>query len=102
MLLAPTPAWLRCASSKPAPPTRCAPIAAADTGAHRAQPDEATFARSSGLLTSFDAPFTETAPIREPPNQAAPPRSCRDRMTVLRLLLMRLLNGWYRNGRQRF
>src|SRR5579875_4127993 len=95
MLLAPTPAWLRTrsrwASSRPAPPTRWAPIAAAENGVHRAQPDEATLARSSGLLTSFDAPLTATAPIREPPNQAAAPTSCRDRMIVLRLLLMKLL-----------
>jgi hypothetical protein len=39
----------------------------------------------------LDAPLSAIAPIRDPPNQAAAPRSCRDRTTVLRLLLMELL-----------
>src|SRR6201995_3660203 len=72
----------------PIEPTTCAPMAAAWPGPQRAHPAEATAARSAGSLTSLEAPLTPTAPIRLPPNQAAAPRSCRDRMTVFRLLAM--------------
>ncbi len=48
---------------------------AALTGAHFAHPTDATRARSCGSRTAPAAPFTPTAPISEPPNQAAAPRS---------------------------
>jgi len=63
---------------------RWAPIAAALTGAHFAHPADATRARSCGSRTAPAAPFTPIAPISEPPNQAAAPRSWRDRTTVFR------------------
>src|SRR5438105_2651379 len=65
-------------------------MAAAEMGAQRAHPAAATAARSAGSLTSLDPPLTPMAPIRVPPNQAAAPRSCMDRMTVLRLLVMKI------------
>src|SRR5689334_1790179 len=69
-------------------------MAAAEMGAQRAQPAAATAARSAGSLTSLDPPLTPTAPIRVPPNQAAPPRSCMARMTVLRLLVICVPPDW--------
>src|SRR4051812_23915289 len=68
----------------PPPPRRCAPIATALTGAHLPHPTAATLARSCGSRTEAAAPLTPTAPMREPPNQAAAPRSCRERTRVLR------------------
>src|ERR1700753_4396731 len=63
-------------------------MATALTGAQRAHPADATAGRSAGYLTSLEAPLSPTAPIRLPPNQAAAPRSCIERMTVFRLLAM--------------
>jgi len=81
-----TPDWPltrpRLARIRPSPPTRCAPIAAAENGAHRAHPDAATRTRSPESITFLDAPLRPTAPIREPPNQTAAPKSCRDRTRV--------------------
>src|SRR5215208_7669281 len=68
----------------PPPPMRCAPIATALTGAHLPHPTAATLARSCGSRTDAAAPLTPTAPIREPPKQAAAPRACRERTRVLR------------------
>jgi hypothetical protein len=60
-------------------------MAAAFTGAHFAQPeDEIRSVAVSVSPSSLAAPLRPTAPIREPPNQAASPRSCRLRMRVLR------------------
>src|SRR6202012_1907807 len=78
----------RFARKMPIEPTACAPGAAGLPGPQRAPPADATAARSAGSLTSLEAPLTPTAPIRLPPNQAAAPRSYRDRMTVFRLLAM--------------
>jgi MFS family permease len=58
------------------------------TGVHADQPAPATLAASfKGAAAAADR-FTPTAPIREPPNQTASPRSCRERMRVLRCAFM--------------
>src|SRR3954463_13149117 len=59
-------------------------MATALTGAHFAQPTAATLAPSCESRTAAAAPLTPTAPINEPPNHAAAPRSCRERTTVFR------------------
>src|SRR5687768_5172546 len=64
-------------------PTTCAPMAAAFTGVQRPHPEFATRARSVGSDTSELAPLRPTAPISDPPNQAARPTSCMVRASVL-------------------
>src|SRR5690606_29757140 len=86
---APTPFWFitrsRLAPSSPAPPTRCAPIAARLSGAHLSHPAPEMRIDSLSPLDSWSAAlFSPTAPMREPPNHAARPRSCSPRTTVLR------------------
>src|SRR5260370_26569398 len=66
------------------PPIRCAPMATALTGVHFAHPTAATRARSCESRTAAAAPLTPTAPISDPPNHAAAPRSCRERTIVFR------------------
>src|SRR5664280_1086117 len=61
-------------------------MAARFTGVHRPQPALATRARWEGSSTAAAAPLTPIAPISEPPNQAATPRSCSDRATVVRAM----------------
>ena len=82
----PTPFWPRTrlvlpSSSGAEPPTWRA-MAARFTGVHRAQPALATLIRSTGSSTVAAAPFTPTAPMRDPPNQAASPSSCAVRARV--------------------
>ncbi|GAB3845010.1 hypothetical protein GCM10029963_22700 [Micromonospora andamanensis] len=86
VLARPTPA---CAAirglsvtSSPTAPARWAPIAAAFTGVHRFQPVDATGSRWVESPIRAAAPLTPKAPIREPPNQAARPRSCIERSAV--------------------
>ena len=82
----PTPSWVatRCesVSSRPAPPTTWAATAAALTGAQRDQPAVEARARCRGSSSSAAAAFRLVAPMREPPNQAAAPASCRKWMKV--------------------
>jgi sugar lactone lactonase YvrE len=61
------------------------------TGVHFAQPAEATRARCVASVTAAPAPFSPTAPISDPPNQAAIPTSCSDRTTVLLSAIQDLL-----------
>src|SRR5215207_4106032 len=68
----------------PAPPMRCAPMAARFTADQRPQPAFATRSRSLRSDTSAAAPLIPTAPARLPPNHAAMPTSCKLRITVLR------------------
>src|ERR1700710_637360 len=88
------------------PPIKCAPMAAALTGVHSAQPTAATRARSCESRTAAAAPLTPTAPISEPPNHAAAPRSCRERTTVFRedmkILAIRLVESTDRRPRQKW
>ncbi|WP_198141619.1 hypothetical protein [Micromonospora sp. ATCC 39149] len=87
-LIRPTPDWASIrglsVASSPTAPARCAPIAAALTGVHRAHPAEATGSRWVESLICVAAPLTPSAPISEPPNQAARPRSCIERRAVCR------------------
>src|SRR4029453_1328685 len=94
VLVAATPCWL---ASRPllapvstAPPARWAAIPARFSGVQRAQPGVARpqpvlapRSRWVGSWTPAAAPLTPVAPISEPPNQAAKPRSCRARAMVL-------------------
>ena len=68
----------------PAPPTPCATHAANCTGAPRFQPAVATGIRFFGSLTVAAARLSPTAPMTEPPNQAADPMSCGLRTRVVR------------------
>jgi len=69
--------------SRTAPPARWAAIPARLTGVQRAQPSLATRSRWAGWSTTAAAPLSPTTPMREPPNQVARPRSCRERARVL-------------------
>src|SRR3954452_18824127 len=62
-------------------------MAPALTGVHFAHPALATRARWSRSTTA-DAPFTPTAPIKDPPNHAARPASARVRDTVFRFAML--------------
>src|SRR3954453_19702013 len=57
-------------------------MAMALTGVHRSHPTLATAPVSCGLDASAAAGLRATALARVPPNQAARPRSCRDRDRV--------------------
>jgi hypothetical protein len=82
-----TPRWLArrplLPASSTAPPARWAAIPARFTGVQRAHPVLATRSRCSGASTTAAAPLRPTAPMSEPPNQAARPRSCNERARVL-------------------
>src|SRR5829696_8584635 len=82
-----TPRWVArrplLPASRTAPPATCAAIPARLTGVQRAQPALATRRRWAGWSTTAAAPLRPTAPISEPPNQVARPRSCRERARVL-------------------
>src|SRR5829696_8038700 len=90
-----TPRWLATrpllAPSSTAPPTTWAAMPARLTGVQRFQPELATRRRCLGSSTSAAAPLRPTAPISEPPNQVASPRSCRERETVLSAAMALLL-----------
>src|SRR5215207_6836881 len=95
VLVAATPCW---PASRPllapvrtAPPARWAAIPARFKGVQRAQPLLATRSRWVGSWTTEAAPLTPVAPISEPPNQLASPRSCRVRATVLSVGAMPLV-----------
>ena len=72
-------------------------MATALTGAHLAQPTAATRTRSRESRTEAAAPLTPTAPISDPPNHAAAPRSCRDRTSVLRddMKSFEIVSAWW-------
>src|SRR5512133_2753710 len=82
-----TPRWvarrLLLPATSTAPPATCAAIPARFTGVQRAQPALATRSRWPGWSTTAAAPLSPTAPISEPPNQVARPRSCNERARVL-------------------
>src|SRR3712207_8131254 len=59
-------------------------MAAAFTGVQRSQPTFATAPALPGCSAWAAAGLSATALARVPPNQAASPRSCRERDTVLR------------------
>jgi hypothetical protein len=61
------------------------------SGVQRAQPVLATRRRWVGSWTTAAAPLTPAAPISEPPNQAARPRSCRVRARVLSVDVIRIV-----------
>src|SRR5512132_1481684 len=67
-------------------PARCIPIATALTGVHRSQPVLVTAPTSLGVVALAAAVFSATALAKVPPNQAARPRSCSDRESVLRAM----------------
>src|SRR4029453_2417445 len=94
VLVAATPCWVArrplLAPVRIAPPAKWAAIPARFSGVQRAQPLLATRSRSVGSSTTAAAPLTPVAPISEPPNQAARPRSCRVRATVLSVGAMRI------------
>src|SRR4029453_2318167 len=94
----PTPCWLATrpllAASRIKPPATCAAMPARLTGVQRFQPEFATRSRCLGSSTSAAAPLSPTAPISEPPNQVASPRSCRERETVLSAVTVLLLRTW--------
>src|SRR3954447_15457777 len=69
--------------SWPMLPMSRAPIAPAFTGVHLFQPASATQPACFGSSTAPAAALRPTAPISEPPNQAARPASCRVRVRVL-------------------
>src|SRR5215207_1693381 len=75
------------------PPARWAAIPARLTGVQRAQPALATRRRCSAGSTAAAAPFRPTAPISEPPNQAASPTSCKERERVLSVAIALLLHA---------
>src|SRR5512133_99945 len=93
-----TPCWPATrpllAASRTVPPTTWAAMPARLTGVQRSQPEFATRSRCLGSSTSAAAPFSPTAPISEPPNQVARPRSCKDRETVLSAAIPLLLRTW--------
>ena len=85
---APTPC---CAATRsrfayriPTPPIRCAAIAARLTGVHRAHAAVATRSRSYGVGHIGSGSVEADSAGQRSTNQAARPRSCRLRMTVLR------------------
>src|SRR5215216_374450 len=92
-----TPCWLATrpllAPSRTVPPTTWAAMPARLTGVQRFQPALATRSRCLGSSTSAAAPLSPTAPISEPPNQVARPRSCRERETVLSAVTVLLLHA---------
>src|SRR5215203_4084992 len=98
-----TPCWLATrpllAPSSTAPPATWAAIPARLTGVQRFQPELATRSRCLGSSTSAAAPLSPTAPISEPPNQVASPRSCRDRETVLSAVMSLLLGACWERSR---
>src|SRR4029450_10588708 len=61
------------------------------TGVQRFQPAVATRSRCLGSSTWAAAPLRPTAPISEPPNQGARPKSCRERGPVLSAAMVVLL-----------
>src|SRR4029450_5697926 len=94
VLVAATPCWPArrplLAPVRIAPPAKWAAMPARFSGVQRAQPLLATRSRWVGSSTTAAAPLTPVAPISEPPNQAARPRSCRVRATVLSVGAMRI------------
>src|SRR4030095_4329740 len=92
-----TPRWLATrpllAPSSTAPPARWAAMPARLTGVQRFQPAVATRSRCLGSSPWPAAPLSPTAPISEPPNQVARPRSCRERETVLSAVIVVLLHA---------
>lgn len=66
-------------------------------GAHLAQPAAAVRTRSKSSRMASAAPLSPTAPMREPPNHPAVPRSCRERASVFRddmvLLVKNVVQG---------
>lgn len=68
---------------QPDPPT-CQRRQPAPPEVHFAHPEADNVSRSFGSLAPDAAPLSPVAPVREPRNQAARPRSCRDRTTVFR------------------
>src|SRR5215211_239031 len=92
--LRPSPAW-----SSLAPRARDQAVAARAAPVRAVLATLATRSRCLGSSTSAAAPFSPTAPISEPPNQAARPRSCRERETVLSAATVLLLHGCRAMGR---
>src|SRR5215217_3037022 len=97
MVAVATPRWLATrpllAASRIVPPARWAAIPAKFTGVHRAQPALATRRRCWGWSTAAAAPLSPTAPISDPPNQAARPTSCRLRARVLSFAMPCISSG---------
>src|SRR4029450_10969321 len=89
------------APSSTAPPATCAAMPARLTGVQRFQPASATRSRCLGSSTWAAAPLRPTAPISEPPNQVARPRSWRERETVLSAVTALLLHACRATGRGR-
>src|SRR4029450_9436205 len=98
-----TPCWLATrpllAPRRISPPATWAVMPARLTGVQRFQPALATRSRCLGSSTWAAAPLRPTAPISEPPNQVASPRSCRERETVLSAVMSLLLGACWEGSR---
>src|SRR5215207_6014433 len=87
------------AASRTVPPARWAAMPARLTGVQRFQPALATSSRCLGSWTWAAAPLRPTAPMSDPPNQVARPRSCRERARVLSLATVGLPPSSVAGGR---